>query len=259
MTKPCAVGTFHGPLKDKPGHHAFARNDCKKLSCEHCGPRKAGWYRKRIVQHALEHGLTKFITLTLDPSKLSFFGAADESQQSVAYIRKTWAVFRVYLGRYAPTRNMRFIAVLELQGEKAHYRAHLHILTNRWIDQAWIDETWKTIGGGHTWIVTADIHRVAAYVSKYVTKELLLMIPKGKRRITTSRGMPLREPAKNPGWARTRLSIEKWAMWKVQLGHAILNESSVIMDDAGILYFEILDGQQSNLLDHSPPAHRAAA
>lgn len=257
MPAPCNLGTFHGPLIRDSHLHGFARNDCKRLSCAHCGPRTAARYRKRIVQLALQHGLTKFITLTLDPAKLSFFGASDESQQSVAYIRSVWCKFRVYLGRYAPTKNLQFILVVELQGDKAHRRAHLHLLVNRWIDQAWIDETWKAIGGGHTWIEHADIHRVAAYVSKYVTKQALESVPKGKKRVSCSQGMPLHQPATNPGWRRSKATIEECLeLQAAPYGphRGIVVNTVLDADTEDLRYFEIWEGW----MDFEEPAEYAS-
>ena len=48
-------------------------------------------------------------------------------------------------------------------------------------------------GGAHVDIRHVDVHRVAAYLSKYLTKELLLDVPDGVRRVSTSRSIKLNE------------------------------------------------------------------
>jgi hypothetical protein len=69
---------------------------------------------------------------------------------------------------------------------------HYHILIDRRIDQRWISRTWDWLGGGKiVFIKRARIHQVSRYLSKYLTKELLLSAPKGTRRITTARAVKL--------------------------------------------------------------------
>jgi hypothetical protein len=48
-------------------------------------------------------------------------------------------------------------------------------------------------GGQHVDIRRIDAHRAAAYLSKYLSKELLLSVPGGIRRVTTSRSIKLLE------------------------------------------------------------------
>jgi hypothetical protein len=69
---------------------------------------------------------------------------------------------------------------------------HLHILFDRYISQKWISSTWDRLGGGRiVFIKQVTVQKVAGYLSKYLTKELLLSAPKGTRRITTARSIKL--------------------------------------------------------------------
>ena len=294
----CSIGTFHGPIAARQSH-GYARADCKRLTCSHCGPRKAARYRKRVSQLAIERQMQRFVTLTLDPAKIPLNWkarppkprkpktadvwstsiedylkkegypvqqqtSADDpgatspatapkfgDEPRIEYIRDCWAKMRVYLGRKYP--NLKFIAVLELQ--KATGRAHLHILVSSFIPKEWLKQAWGACGGGWTDIKFVDVHRISAYMSKYLTKEILLGIPKGKRRITTSRDLQLSTPPQNSGWKRSHADIERFfptEHWKI----ALVEDCKI--DQHGLLYFEILPGSagQIDLLDHSPPEHQ---
>jgi hypothetical protein len=164
--------------------------------------------RQRIAELAVQNGLNRLITLTLDPSKLSP-RTRTNPKATAAFIRRTWAEFRVSLWRkyrVAP----RFIATLEMHPGhgKNHGVAHLHVLVDRFIEKAWIAHAWSSVGGGQVVDVRyVDIHRVARYVSKYVTKNNLVDVPDGIRRFTLSRGLVLWPKDRKPGWYLVRRSI----------------------------------------------------
>jgi hypothetical protein len=68
---------------------------------------------------------------------------------------------------------------------------------------------WQAVGGGL--FVNAkfvDVHRVSRYLSKYLTKELLMSAPLRSRRVTTSRGIHLlaQEPSQT-SWQLVRLPV----------------------------------------------------
>jgi len=93
---------------------------CKSWRCPYCGPKKAAKIRKRISEKAQEHGLSRFLTLTLDP-------ATAPKPEGVAYTRDVWRKFRVYLKRKFK-RNVSFISVVELHKSG---RPHLHVLVDQ--------------------------------------------------------------------------------------------------------------------------------
>jgi hypothetical protein len=147
---------------------------------------------------AERHKLTTMLTLTLDPKKL-------QGAETTKYINGVFADFRVYLRRrlgFAPV----YIRVLEYQ---KNGNAHLHVLLNCYLPQSWVSDTWSVLGGGRIVdIKRVDMHRVSHYLSKYLTKDMLLCAPKRARRVTTSKGLRLLE--KQPSdyeWRMMRIPV----------------------------------------------------
>jgi hypothetical protein len=188
----CARGTVYGPSRDEPGATVYIRADCRKLSCEKCGPIKARKYRAAIAKRAEENKLQRFMTLTIDPKKLEY------GVDSVTYLRNCFSKFRVYLGRKFGETKTSYIAIVELTKRGL---AHLHVLIGQYIPQEWISTSWQAVGGGRIVDIRfVDIHRVSAYMSKYVTKDLLLMVPAKKKRISTSRNIRLFDKKEKSGF-----------------------------------------------------------
>jgi hypothetical protein len=111
--------------------------------------------------------------------------------RAVPHIRGCWNRLRSHFQKrfgYTPE----FVAVIEFQ--KTTGLIHLHVALGRFVEQAWIKRVWEMVGGGqHVDIKYKDPHRAAAYMSKYLSKELLVHAPEGTRRITTSRSIKLNE------------------------------------------------------------------
>jgi hypothetical protein len=190
-----------GPLDSKYQHH---RSRCKSYRCGLCGPRKIRRVRKSIVKHAVEHRLQRFLTLTLDPKKLP----ATDLKGKIFYLRDCWRKMREYIRRKLG-KSVQFIAVLELQ---RNGNPHLHALIGSFLEKTWISESWQAVGGGSfTRIEMADIHRVAAYVSKYISDEgSLIELPDGVRRFSASRGLVLFERTKTgTAWEMVRMPIDR--------------------------------------------------
>jgi hypothetical protein len=167
------VGTSPGGQSTK-----FHRLNCKTWGCCYCGPKKANLYRFLIAQLAEREQLTRFLTLTLDPSLIE--------GDSVRYLRGVFNKFRLYLRRKYGV-PVKYIAVLEFHKSGV---AHLHLLVDRYIPWEWIKNSWSALGGGRVvFIKYVDVHRISRYLSKYLTKDLLLSAPKRSRRVTTSRSL----------------------------------------------------------------------
>jgi hypothetical protein len=184
----------------------YQRVHCKCWHCAHCAPKRAGAYRRGITAAAEAHGLTKFLTLTLDPKKLG-----GNAEHSCKHLRESFNKFRTYLRRkYGET--VKYIAVLEFQQNGF---AHLHLILDRYIPQAWIKKSWAAVGGGeHVDIRRVDEHRVAKYLAKYLTKQLNSDAPKGQRRVTCSRGIKLLvKLVKKHNWLLMRESI-RWVFMR---------------------------------------------
>jgi hypothetical protein len=92
--------------------------------------------------------------------------------------------------------------------------AHLHILVDRFIKQKWISDNWSAVGGGKiVHIKQVDVHRVGRYISKYLTKELLLSSYFSKyRRYSTSRDVKLFEKTEKGVWKLVVTSLDRIAL-----------------------------------------------
>lgn len=203
-------------IDSKTGRKVFRRINCGGWTCPYCGPRRARTARASIRQHAEDLQLKYFLTLTLDPSKLE--GGMREAEFAVQYMRIVFNKFRVYLRRKYKEKPA-YICVLEFTKKGV---PHLHILIDRYIPQAWISNVWGTLGGGRIcFIKQVKVHQVARYLSKYLTKELLLSAPKRTRRITCARAIKL-FPKFHSGIAWELLKSSIWwnmAEWRCRIGN----------------------------------------
>lgn len=191
--KACGQLTLLGISAKAGGVGRFFKVTCKCWDCPKCAPRKANKYRKAIGKSAEQHRLTTLLTLTLDSSKLS-------GEDSTRYINEVFADFRIYMKRRLGV-NPKYIRVLEYQKNGT---AHLHIVLNCYLKQSWVSDAWAALGGGKIVdIRRVDMHRVSNYLSKYLTKEMLMSAPKRARRVTTSRTIKL-----NP----KKVSDSKWRL-----------------------------------------------
>jgi hypothetical protein len=201
------------------GTTKFHRVNCKCWACSYCGPRKARRYRHLIAHTAERLQLRRFVTLTLDPAKIE--------GDPVRYLNRTWAKLRIYLKRRLG-RVPTFIRVLEFQ---QNGNPHFHILIDHFIEWTWLQAAWQAVGGGlFVNIKFVDVHRVSRYLSKYLTKELLLSAPLRSRRVTTSRNIQLNEkPASEIQWEFVRYSIFGLFWWHIK------EVTGFQLDDEGIL------------------------
>jgi hypothetical protein len=217
--KHCGIWTVWGTTPDGL-RQMFHRVNCKCWSCSYCGPRKARRY-KYLIQHIAEReGLTRFITLTLDPSLIE--------GDAVRYLRRVFNKFRLYLRRRygAPVK---YIAVLEFQKSGI---PHLHLLVDQFIHWRWIRSAWSALGGGtFVDIRYVDVHRISRYLSKYLTKELLQSAPARSRRVTTSRTIRLIEKKEDQQGIWNLLKISIFFLYSRSWRDA----QNVSLDDDGVL------------------------
>ena len=215
----CGKLTMLGVSGRREGVGRFFKLMCKSWHCPQCGPRKANRMRKAIAKAAESGRLNKMLTLTLDPSKL--VGKEEDSQR---FINQVWEDFRVYLKRRLGF-NPKFICVREKQKNGT---AHLHVLLDTYLRYDWVSEAWSALGGGKIVdIRCVDMHRVSRYLSKYLTKDMLLSAPRRSRRVTTSRSITL-----NP-----KRSVSDW-VWRLigipidYLYHVHRNTAYEVIEDA---------------------------
>ena len=155
------------------------------------------WQLSRDIERvAVEKGLDRFLTLTLDPETIP------EDANAHQYIWRVWGKFRVYLGRKYD-EAISFICVLELHKSGL---PHLHALVDRFIPQKWISQAWEAVGGGPIVFIErlGNVGEIGRYLAKYLTKNSGEKRLRGLRRISTSRGIKLRQF--DPGELRWHVS-----------------------------------------------------
>lgn len=196
----CGAFTVVGSRKGKYEH---IRLKCKSYRCGVCGPRKIRQVRKRIVNIALKEHLDRFLTLTLDPSKLN---PQPDTKAEITYLKNCWRKMRVYIERKLG-KPLVFISAVELQ-KSGH--PHLHLLIGSFLPQAWISSVWDSLGGGKIVdIRRVKMRRVAAYLAKYITDNAMCDYPPRVRRFSTSYGLALFDKNKSQGnWRLIRAGIE---------------------------------------------------
>lgn len=113
--KHCGARTLRGYALDGRSERLIRLN-CKTWACAYCGPRKAWRYKQAIRAIAERLSLTRFLTLTLDPSKIE--------GDPVRYLRRVFNKFRVSLLRkFKCTVN--YIAILEFHKKRHSPSARL--------------------------------------------------------------------------------------------------------------------------------------
>lgn len=179
-------------------------------------------YRAAIGERAREHGLSRFLTLTLNPKSFprgmsyeEFAALPDDDPQkqklkrkATGYLNRCFSKFRVYLGREYE-KAIVYVQVLECHKSGM---PHFHLLIDRYIPIVWIRNCWQRLGGGHqVRIESIPVRNGAAYISKYLAKQLQSSAPRGMRRITTSRHIKLFP--KCPGPQCFKWNFEKRDIW----------------------------------------------
>jgi hypothetical protein len=230
----CGKHTVVGPVRHGSGRIGYKRLRCRSLRCPHCRDSKAHRVRNRIAEIAGEKGLTKFVTLTLDPKRIP------ANIRSEIYLRDCWRKMRVSLTRRFG-KSVDFISVLEFQKSGI---AHLHLLIGVFIPQNWLSEAWQSVGGGRIVdIQYVDVHRVAAYLTQYFAGEkiahTLSLLPRRARIFGSSRTISLCGKKEKRGWWIVKRGIEYLRMY----ANEVERERSELVDCVTVVveklaYFE---------------------
>jgi hypothetical protein len=155
---------------------------CKSWGCPDCQLTQALKAKKLIHDVILLNNLVHFLTLTLDPVKLS----DEEKQNTHRYITKKFNHFLTILKRKSftytsksgkeHTLNLKkgsskllYLWVIEFQ---QNGNAHMHILFNRFLPVAVIRKVWQHVGGGLMMHISKvrSLKATAIYVSGYIVK-----------------------------------------------------------------------------------------
>lgn len=156
----------------------------------HGAKRRAQW-KAAVIREArlvLSHGgkdPVRLVRLSLDP-KRSPTGLKAQHR----HLKQVWRRLRERIRRKI-SRPLEFITVVEPHKDG---RPHLHSMVDAYLDKAWLNDASLAVGGGSTRIeAVKSLERVDRYLSKYLSKEMLSQpMPKGMRRVMTSRGVKLR-------------------------------------------------------------------
>jgi hypothetical protein len=200
----CGGYSVSGPVRGELGKYGYKCLFCGSYRCKRCRGPKLKKVRRRLIEIAEEHKLQRFVTLTLDPKKIP---AADRKRTD-RYIRELWRMMRVLLARKYG-KSIAFVGVLEFQ---KNGNAHLHLLVGQYIPQKWLSIAWQSIGGGrYVGIQFVDVHRVAAYLTKYLAgdkiEHTLQLLRKRARIFTTARCIVLWGKKEKSGWRLRRDSL----------------------------------------------------
>ena len=182
FNKGCGRWTLQGLNKSSGAVHC-RRLYCKTWKCSRCGPKRAKTDATCDSRACGEekHLEINFMTLTLDPEKL-------RGVEATKYLKYCLHKFMTICRRRYGSQ-ISYICVLEYH---KNGNPHLHIVLDRYIDQAWIQEKWHAVGGGWVFIKYVYVRKIANYLSKYLSKEMMTSpAPKGSRRVTTSRNIRL--------------------------------------------------------------------
>jgi len=169
------------------------RPRCKMWSCPVCGKANAWAWAFRAQDGAKElHAAGEpvaFVTLT-PHEKLT-------PGQSWWVMPKAWMKLQARVRRAA--RGFEYLCVPELHKSG---KVHLHMLTTAGLAKRWWKTNGRECGFGYqndaqeVWSVGG----VIGYVEKYLMKGLGDDVPKGTRRVRTSRGWPKNERERNLQW-----------------------------------------------------------
>lgn len=239
----CGKFSVVGQVKDRIGRLGHKRLLCDSLRCSRCRPRKLRRVRSRIAQIASERKLLRFVTLTLDPKKIPVGNRSDR------HLRETWRKMRVLLARRFGA-SVPFIGVLEFQKSGL---AHLHVLVGVYIPQDWLSEAWQSVGGGRIVDIRyVDVHRVAGYLTAYLTGEKVLhtvsLLPLRARIFSCSRSIAFWGKKDKANWLLCRLPLEELR----EGAQAVEKERWEVLEDLKGVGFEIL------MYFESPPSQMVA-
>lgn len=210
--RPHACGKYcvSGPLLDSDGRETgeigVARVYCGQFRCPACGPRKRRKVFRAMAQAAQRHHLTRFFTFTLDPKLVEGSGLEPH-----AYVQRCFQRLRARWAKRYGRRGVQYLKVVEHQ---ENGMPHLHLLASRYIPQTLLKSWWEDAGGGWmVWAKHVDEHQGAAYLVKYLSKELYHGpgFPHRVQRYSTSQGIRLFLVKKPKGWVFVRSSIDRVA------------------------------------------------
>lgn len=152
---------------------------CKTWRCKTCYPNNMKKQKYKVMALAERFKMRFYWVLTI-PQDMPLYESWD-------YIQDCWNKFLIVIRRKYG-KKLDFIRVNE--AHKSGY-PHINFLTNRYINVRWLRKQWQSLGGGYrNRVEYVSIKRVAAYLSKYLSK-VGCHLPKGYRHNSLSREVSL--------------------------------------------------------------------
>jgi hypothetical protein len=197
-----AVCGVKAAVKYEDGRATWVPVLCKRWTCDVCGFYRKAWLIRNIVKAMNELELDRFWTLTLNTSGRTADESFDDLQEAWGKLhdRMTRTFGRVeYVWVVEPTR--------------AGY-AHMHLLVNRYIPQAWMSVNWLKVTGDSRIVHVERLtgRRAAAYLAKYVSKEATRRLASAglKRRRLFGRSKGVKFDSFMPGGKGWTVVMQSW-------------------------------------------------
>lgn len=187
---------------------------CKRWGCPECGPWLKRRLRKAIAAAAQEHDLRRFFTLTLPSEWHPTTTRGGERRPNPAWngrpvkdayaeLSAAWHRFQKKVARYNGGRKLAYGLVREPHKDGT---PHFHGLVDQYLPFEKLAKLWAASGGGYADIRMVDTQRVAAYLSKYLSKDGNPP-PKGCRKYATGGGVRFEHVRPRPS-ARGTWNVE---------------------------------------------------
>lgn len=165
---------------DKTNPDNMSHVGCNRLSCPRCRPKLKHKLIDRLIEVAVERGLTRELILTC-PGKQ--WRNNNSPEYSFKWLNKKFDSFKVLYER-ATNRKLEYIKLPRSQ--QSGY-CHHHILLNQYIPHSLIEDIIQRIGIGSNYkIKYYDIQRLTKYLKNDFQKDHEWYIPIGMRHISSS-------------------------------------------------------------------------
>lgn len=185
---------------------------CKRWSCPACGPWLKRRLRKAFARLAQDNPqMRRFYTLTLRGNASRPKPRAKMDKRELhAELRQCMQRFRVRMERLQGAK-FAYAQVVEPHKDGT---PHIHGIMPQFLDVRQLSKEWAAAGGGYVDIRFVDPQRVAAYLSKYLSKDANAP-PKGCRKYSSGGGVKLEDvrPAPSePGkfWIEAKGTDGRW-------------------------------------------------
>lgn len=167
---------------------------CKMWTCGFCAWKNAAVWRAHIIDtiNRLDDPLRQWTFATLTSHR-----KMRGPDASLKCIREGWKKLYDRIKRkYGKSRKVEYIRVWEKHADGSY---HCHVIFSCHVKKKWLKNNAAECGMGYmadVQLITGHAGRVAAYITKYMTKALDAF-PSGFRRVQGSRAFSLRKTAEN--------------------------------------------------------------